>query len=144
MTRKEKITYTIIGIIVLILLWLAFHKRRPIEVIVENAKAPDTGPYYLTYNYPTNQLPLVNTDTGVLASQSDPAAALPTCGCNSSSAFFKSSRDLTDYFNKQLTGLADAYMENVVGTLPDWFGQYINNTTGASLSWASQRGLQSI
>lgn len=145
MERREKITYTVIGIIVLILLFMAFRKPKLVAAIENATGAPDTGPYYLTYNYPQTNLPTVNSAGATVPSQTDPNSGMPTCGCMSvAQSFFGSSKELTDYFNKSLENLADTYMESVVGNLPKWFGQYINNTTGAALSWASQQGLQSI
>ena len=143
MTKDEKTTYLVVGIIILILLFLAFRKKSLAVVLQDGGQ--EIGPNYLTYNRSDTVLLGVNTSGGYVASQSDPNANRPTCGClNISQSFFASNKELTDYFNKSLEGLADAYVKNVVGSLPNWFGQYINNTTGAALSWASQRGLQAF
>jgi len=142
MTRQEKITYTVIGIIILILLFFAFRKPSIAAVLEDGGQ--EIGPNYLTYNYSDTILPLVDTSNIYTPSQSNPQGQYPTCGCNGTDNFFASDKELTDYFNKSLEGLADTYINNVVGSLPDWFGQYINNTTGAALSWASQKGLQAF
>jgi Domain of unknown function (DUF1970). len=143
MTRKEKITYSVIGIIIVLLLLLWYFKARtPVIISDVNKDAPNVGPYYLSYNYPQGNLPTVDTSGETVGSQSNSDSNVPTCGCNSiAESFFASSRELTDYFNKQLEGLADTYVANVISTLPDWFGNYLNNTSGAALSNASQIGL---
>lgn len=144
MSRQEKITYIIIGGLILILFFLV--GKKPVNVIeVTEENQPVEGPIYLNYNYPETNLPSFIPLPGGSPKIIEPegCSGKPQCGCASQN-MFSSNQKLVDSFNEKLGKLADVYIENVVGSLPNWFGQYLNNTTGAALSWSSQSTLQSV
>lgn len=95
------------------------------------------GSEYYIYNYPQVEGPQAS-DMPLGNPSQTTNNALPTCGCaGGSGGEFPSVAKFADYLQSNLTGFVKNYEDNVLSTVPSWFGQYLNNSSGNALSQAA-------
>jgi hypothetical protein len=147
-SKKEALEIGLLALGGLAIFALLAKTGAPQPTIVANASgnapiAPGRayGAEYYLYNYPQVEGP-PGADMGIAGANgvgvvpsSTTGGGLPTCGCTGvSQGEFGTLGRLTSFFETTLEGIASGYKDNVLSVVPDFFRQYINNSTGAALS----------
>lgn len=133
MNREEIIEIGAIGVGLVALYLVATRGQyQPLPQPVVSS-TPAAGPEYIAYNY---QPPSGNS-MGNLASISPTSAPTsePTGGCGCAqpqSTTFASPTSFSDFLSSQLSGIEDTYKNNLLSSMPNFFQQYINNSSGGT------------
>lgn len=113
-------------------------KSSPPQEIIAPPSTPVAGPEYIAYNYsPPHDnvnLPIVSAATQQSASSSPGPCCLSS---QSSMLNFSSPNSFSTYLSSQFKDLEQQYQANLMSSMPDFFSQYLNNSTGAAEGQAS-------
>lgn len=142
--RKHLLELGFIALAAIALFFVFFRGRNVAPAATQDASGNTAiepgrafGSEYYIYNYPQIEGPPsgnINPANSAVVSQTT-GGPLPTCGCaGGTQGEFPSVTRFANYLSDQLSGFVQSYQDNVLSTVPDWFGQYINNSTGAALS----------
>lgn len=106
--------------------------------------APDT-PSYLGYNQSTTSAGNSAGLTPVAASGGVPSGSSQTpCACGSGPVNFSSLTDYSNFLAASNEGFVQSYYDSVMSALPDFLGQFVNNTTAVDQSAAASGGFSSL
>lgn len=116
-------------------------------VLPETVTPVDPGtPSYLSYNQSTTT---AGNSAGLspVAAQNGPSAAGSSqtpCACGSGPVNFSSLTDYSNFLAASNENFVEQYYDSVTAALPDFLGQFVNNTTAVDQSAAASGGFSSL
>lgn len=134
MTSGDKAQTVVAVIVGAVLLWLFWHRAAAVASGSPSdfsfPPLPSPAPPPAPINYVINFPPAVNGVTNCPAS----------CSCNGSSGLFSSLEAMLNAEAGKLANVEESYFAFIMGNLPTWFTQNLNNAEGAYLSNTSKSG----